>query len=78
MPWCKQCDRFLSPPSVKPDGTCPTCETTVDPGRAGATAGVDAEDSPPIPWHLKALVAALVLYLGWRAFEGVEWLAARF
>ena len=25
------------------------------------------------PWHFKLLVLAVVLYLGWRAVQGVEW-----
>jgi hypothetical protein len=36
------------------------------------------DDEPlPVPWHLKALLAAVVLYLGWRAWQGVEWVAQR-
>ena len=31
-----------------------------------------------MPWHFKLLVVALVLYLGWRGFQGVEWLIGRF
>jgi hypothetical protein len=39
--------------------------------------GVGQEgDEPlgPIPWHLKLLAGALALYLGYRAFQGIEWL----
>ena len=32
VPWCDACDRFLSPPTVKVDGTCPTAGALVDPG----------------------------------------------
>ena len=89
MPWCTTCDRFLSPPSVATDGTCPTCGRPVDPGRAhvatddpppAGVEGVDGEheESPPIPWHLKALAAAVALYLGFRAWQGIEWLLHRF
>jgi hypothetical protein len=107
------CDRFLSPSTVRADGSCPTCGRAVDPGRAhGATTtaaatvgpgrdvsvpaapnepgaravpeagkpeaeegGEDDEDEPlgPLPWHLKLLTAALALYLGYRAFQGIEW-----
>ena len=97
MPWCDACDRFLSPSTVRADGTCPTCGGAVDPGRAHAvspppaveagerdqtTAGSDAageddEDLPPVPWHLKALGAALVIYLGYRAFQGIEWILGK-
>jgi hypothetical protein len=83
MPWCTECDRFLSPPSVAADGTCPSCGASVDPGKAHVATDLgrpDAdepveEESPPIPWHLKALAAAVVLYLGFRAWQGVEWVA---
>lgn len=36
----------------------------------------DAEDEPldPLPWHFKLLVAAITVYLGYRAFQGIEWL----
>jgi hypothetical protein len=64
---------------VHADGTCPTCGTAVDPGaaRAPATAS-DAsldDDTPPLPWHFWLLAGALALYLGYRAFQGIEWLA---
>ncbi len=72
MPWCGSCDRFLSPSSVRADGVCPGCGRPVDPGRAHG--GEDDEDLPPIPWHLKLLLGAIALYLGYRAFQGVEWL----
>ncbi|MGI8792622.1 MAG: hypothetical protein ACR2H3_05510 [Acidimicrobiales bacterium] len=42
------------------DGTCPTCgETIAGPAKA--------------PWHFKVLLGAVVIYLGWRAVQGVEW-----
>lgn len=84
MPWCDACDRFLSPSTVKVDGTCPSCGRVVDAGRAHAAeaspGGADAsatdegEDLPPIPWHLWLLAAALAVYLGYRAMQGIEWL----
>lgn len=89
MPWCTECDRFLSPPSVAADGTCPTCGRPVDPGKAhvatdemadaaGAPRDPEVdEELPPIPWHLKALAAAVALYLGFRAWQGIEWVAHR-
>ena len=78
MPWCDACDRFLSPSTVKVDGTCPSCGRTVDPGHAHAIeakpADTDDEDLPPIPWHLWLLAGALAIYLGYRAMQGIEWL----
>ncbi len=35
------------------------------------------EEPPPIPWHFKFLVVATVLYLGWRAVQGILWLVGR-
>ena len=82
MPWCVPCDRFLSPSTVRVDGTCPSCGRVVDPGRAHAAganpapaaAGSAVEEEPvPVPWHLKLLLVALAVYLAYRAFQGVEW-----
>ncbi len=77
MPWCSTCDRFLSPPSVNADGTCPTCGKTVDPGKA-ATPELAVDEPKPrrrIPWHLKALLGVFAIYLGYRTAQGIEWLA---
>lgn len=30
-------------------------------------------DHPRAPWHFKLLLVALVLYLGYRAIQGVVW-----
>jgi hypothetical protein len=38
----------------------------------------DEEDLAPVPWHLKLLAAAVAVYLGYRAFQGIEWLVGRF
>ncbi len=93
--------RFLNPPTVLPDGTCPDCGRPVDPGRAGppapvvdaappasratgaagASVATDAptatESLPAVPWHFKALVGALAVYLGYRFFEMGEWIVRR-
>ncbi len=47
-----------------PGGECPTC------GRVLAPV-------PKAPWHFKLLVAAVVAYLGFRAYEGLMWVLAR-
>ena len=91
MPWCETCDRFLSPPTVRADGTCPECGRAVDPGGAHTAVSVspgapdepssppdDDENLPPIPWHLKLLAGAVAVYLGYRALQGIEWLVGRF
>ncbi len=80
VPWCDDCDRFLSPSTVKVDGTCPSCGRVVDPGHAHTAAAPsqtvddDDDDLPPIPWHLWLLAGALAVYLGYRAMQGIEWL----
>ena len=89
MPWCPSCDRFLSPPTVNPDGTCPACGQAVEAApppnrplgpngqpRAGPPSEED-EDLPAVPPHLKVLGGAIVVYLGWRLVQGVEWLIHR-
>jgi hypothetical protein len=82
VPWCPSCDRFLSPPTVTPEGTCPKCGRPVEPGRAGPAGADDApaaeEELPPVPRHLKFLGAAMVVYLGYRFLQGVEWVVHRF
>lgn len=91
MPWCDTCDRFLSPPSVTPEGHCPACGRPVEPGgahvagdaperrpRAGGGPAGEEEELGPIPLHLKILGVALVVYLGYRFFQGVEWIIHRF
>ena len=87
MPWCPSCQRFLSPPTVAPDGTCPACGRPVEPGRgraAGAGESAPArdlpgeEELPPIPAHLKYLGIAMVIYLGYRFWQGIEWVIHKF
>jgi hypothetical protein len=84
VPWCAACDRFLSPSTVHADGTCPTCGHPVDAGHA-QSASLNEPTAPtaleanteepldPVPWHFKLMLGALAIYLGYRAFQGVEW-----
>ena len=87
MPWCDDCSKFWNPSSVSADGKCPTCGRPLPAAPAsGVTAAADPRKvdlkelagEEKMPWHFKLLVVALVLYLGWRAFQGVEWLIGRF
>lgn len=36
----------------------------------------DDDDVRPrrAPWHFKVLLVGTVIYLGWRAYQGIEWL----
>jgi len=81
VPWCLRCDRYLTPPTVRADGTCPSCGQLVDAGRAHAPRRPHADadhdqDAPPVPWHLKLLLLALAIYLTYRLVQGVAWLIA--
>jgi hypothetical protein len=58
------------------EGKCPTCGqaiegpvTSVEPA-TGATT-----EAPAAPWHFKLLLVALVVYLAFRAVQGVVWVA---
>jgi len=50
----------------------------VQAGHAHADAAADEERSEgrrtPLPWHLKLLAGALAIYLGFRAWQGIEWI----
>lgn len=60
MPWCEECDQRLEDDQVDEDGTCPNCgSATVEHRRT--------------PWYFKFMLVASVIYLGWRAFQGVTW-----
>lgn len=86
MPWCDDCSKFWNPNSMPADGACPTCGRVLVAPSAAATPDGAAQKlnlkelagEEKMPWHFKLLVVAIVLYLGWRAFQGVEWLIGRF
>ena len=67
MPWCEDCSRFWNPPSLADGGSCPTC------GRV-----LMAPSVARAPWHFKLMVAALVVYLAVRGWQGVAWVIERF
>ena len=79
MPWCQDCDRFLSPSTVRHDGTCPTCGNAVDAGEVATDAAAlraqkeEEEPLPPIPWHLKLLAVGIAVYLSYRLYQGIVW-----
>ncbi len=68
---------------MESDGTCPFCKQIVDYSRnrrfeAAAAKGEELEPEVSVPWHLKLLLGAAVVYLGWRAVQGIEWIADLF
>ena len=64
MPWCDDCSKFWTPSSMRSDGSCPTCGRVIAPPQSA-------------PWHFRLLMVAVVLYLGWRLVQGIEWLVHR-
>ena len=79
MPWCSDCDRFYNPNSLNADGTCPACGRQVADGAGDAETAAPEKlrrfSDEPAPWHFKVLVAATSIYLGFRALQGVSWVA---
>lgn len=39
--------------------------------------GEQPGDEPKAPWHFKAMMLALTLYLGFRGWQGIEWVLHR-
>jgi hypothetical protein len=66
MPWCEGCSRFWNPTTMEEGGQCPSCGRVIAEPKA-------VEDGPTVPWHFKLLLVALVIYLGFRAYQGVIW-----
>ena len=81
MPWCEQCDRFYTPSTLSSAGDCPEGHHVADPGDVPLVQSTaeprEEEPAPKVPWHFWLLLASVVIYLGWRAFQGIEWLINR-
>ncbi len=63
MPWCEECERVVEDQEVAEGGACPDCGTQVAP-----------LEHRRIPNHFKFMIGATVLYLGYRAYQGITWL----
>lgn len=81
MPWCEECERFYTPSTLSAEGDCPSGHHVTDHDAAvlvqSDAPGRDSDDAPrkvKAPWHFWVLVAAVVIYLGWRLVQGVMWL----
>jgi leucyl-tRNA synthetase len=59
MPWCETCERMVADEELS-EGNCPTCDEPL-------------EERRTIPWHFKLLLLATVVYLGYRAYQGIAW-----
>ena len=78
MPWCEPCAKYLTQSSVREDGSCPHCGTTVEYSTVGGEKitpetlnlkSLAGKDEEPLPWHFKLLVGLLCVYLGWRVIQ---------
>ena len=74
---CPRCGKPVDPGRARV-GAPAAAPTSSPPDDAGADDDAWAPDLDPIPWHLKLLAGAVALYLGWRAFQGIEWIVHRF
>lgn len=52
-------------------GQCPTCGHVIAEPKPKPDAG--DLDGPTVPWHFKLLLVAIVIYLGFRAYQGIVW-----
>lgn len=62
--WCEGCDALIEDDDLYEDGTCPKCGTQV----------TEPMGHRRVPWYFKFMIAASVVYLGYRAFQGITWL----
>ena len=60
MPWCEQCDQHVDDGELSTEGTCPICGGVV----------LDHRTSP---WYFKFMLVATVIYLAYRAVQGITW-----
>jgi leucyl-tRNA synthetase len=60
VPWCETCDRQVDDDEVNEDGECATCGEPVAQHRR-------------IPWPFKIMIYITIIYLGYRAYQGVTW-----
>lgn len=57
--WCDTCEAMVPVGDLDDDDCCPTCGEPIG-GRK-------------IPWKFRLMIAASVIYLGYRAFQGITW-----
>lgn len=59
--WCDTCEVMVPIGDLDEDDCCPTCGEPVGPRR--------------VPWKFRLMIGATVIYLGYRAYQGIEWVA---
>lgn len=86
MPWCDECSRFYNPNTLDESGACPSCGAKLPvPRHERREADAEKrretgeeEKGRGVPWHFWILVVALVVYLGYRLFQGIVWVIHKF
>ena len=64
---------------MHPDASCPACGEVPEAPTAAAATEAQEDDGPPdAPWHFKAMLLAVVVYLLWRGVQGLGWLVSQF
>jgi hypothetical protein len=62
VPWCEECDQLVEDEDLTDEGACPACgNPLVEPV------------ARRIPWYFKLMGLATVVYLGYRAYQGITW-----
>lgn len=64
VPWCEECEEVVEDEDLTEEGDCPACGTPLV-----------EEVKKPVPWYFKFMLVASVIYLGYRAFQGITWVA---
>ena len=59
--WCDICHVHVPLDEAEEDRTCPGC-------------GEPLAERRRYPWHFKLMGAGTVIYLGYRAYQGIGWL----
>ncbi len=78
--FCESCNKWREPNALMPDGSCPRCGSQLDEHAEEAAAAEASEtddasaeaQAAKIPWHFWLMVAATVIYLGWRVIQGLQ------
>ncbi len=65
MAWCDECDTLVEDEELGEEGECPNCGTILA-----------ERERRPIPWYFKLMIVATIVYLGYRGYQGVAWIAA--
>jgi uncharacterized paraquat-inducible protein A len=62
MAWCEECDHLVEDEDLTEERACPACGTVLA-----------EQERRPVPWYFKFMLVASVIYLGYRAFQGITW-----